>query len=91
MKIAVFSSKNTKFSCFVAVYEVRNVSNVFKNILNMFSNLKLIRSDEGLHWNALVLMVVAIVYGGEKFWPFVSVYPPPSFWTHMVYGVISSR
>ena len=73
MKIAVFSSKNTNFSCFVAVYEVRNVPNIFKNILNMFSNLKLISSDEGLHWNTLVFMVVAIVYGGEKIWPFVSV------------------
>ena len=73
MKIAVFSSKNTIFSCFAAVYEVRNVPNVFKNILNMFSNLKLISSDEGLHWNTLVLMVAVTVYGGEKIWPFVSV------------------
>ena len=47
MKIAVFSSKNAKFSCFAAVYELRNVSNVFKNILIIFSNLKLIGSDEG--------------------------------------------
>ena len=45
----------------------------------VFSNLKLISSDEDLHWNAFVLMVVAIVYGGEKIWPFVSVYPPLPF------------
>ena len=49
MKIAVFSSKNVEFSCFAAVYGFRNVPNVFKNILNMFSNLKLISSGEGLH------------------------------------------
>ena len=66
MKIAVLSSKNTNFSCFVAVYEVRNVPNVFKNILNMFSNLKLICRDEGLHWNTLVLMLVAIFKKTEK-------------------------
>ena len=73
MKIAVFSSKNAGFPCFAAVYELRNVPNVFKNILNVFSNLKLMSSDEGLHWNTLVFMVVVIVSGGEKIWPFVSV------------------
>ena len=73
MKIAVFSSKNANFSCFAAVYELRNVPNVFKNILKVFSNLKLISSHEILHWNTLVLMVVVIVSGGEKIWPFVSV------------------
>ena len=72
MKIAVFSSKNEDFSCFAAVYELRNVPKVFKNILNMFSNLKLICRDEGLHWNTLVLMLVAIFKKREKFWPFVS-------------------
>ena len=39
--------KNAKFSCFAAAYELRNVPNVFENILSMFSNLKLIGSDEG--------------------------------------------
>ena len=77
MKIAVFSSKNEDFSCFAAVYELRNVPKVFKNILNMFSNLKLICRDEGLHWNTLVLMLVAIFKKPEKIEPFVSGYPPP--------------
>ena len=72
MKIPVFSSKNEDFSCFAAVYELRNVPKVFKNILNMFSNLKLICRDEGLHWNTLVLMLVAIFKKGEKIQPFVS-------------------
>ena len=67
MKIIVFSSKNEDFSCFAAVYELRNVPKVFKNILNMFSNLKLICRDEGLHWNTLVLMLVAILKNRKKF------------------------
>ena len=41
--------KNQDFSCFTAVYELRNVLNVFRNTLNMFSDLKLIRNGEGLH------------------------------------------
>ena len=49
MKIAVFSSKNEDFSYFAAVYRLKNVPNVFRNTLNMFSNLKLISSDKGLH------------------------------------------
>ena len=61
MKIAVFSSKNEDFCDFEAVYSPKNVSNVFKNILNVFSNLKLTCSERGLHWNDLVLMIVVIV------------------------------
>ena len=49
MKIAIFSSKNADFSCFAAAYGLKDVSNVFRNTLNMFSNLKLISSDKGLH------------------------------------------
>ena len=73
MKIAVFSSKKDDFCAFEAVYGPRNVPNVFKNILNVFSNLKLIYSEQGLHWNALVLMLVVIVKSVPFFEPFVSV------------------
>ena len=73
MKIAVFSSKNEDFCAFEAVYGPKNVSNVFKNILNVFSNLKLTCSEQGLHWNALVLIIVVIVKKGTFFEPFVSV------------------
>ena len=48
MKIAIFSSKNADFSCFAAVYGLKNALNVSQNTLNMFSNLKLISNDKGL-------------------------------------------
>ena len=83
MKIAVFSSKNEDFCAFEGVYGPKNVSNVFKNILNVFSNLKLTCSEQGLHWNALVLMIVVIVKKVTFFEPFVSGYPPPSLASHI--------
>ena len=66
MKIAIFSSKNEDFSYFAAVYRLKNVPNVFRNTLNMFSNLKLTSSDKGLHLNTLVLMLVVILKKREK-------------------------
>ena len=66
MKIAMFSSKNEVFSCFAAAYGLKNVLNVSRNTLNMFSNLKLTSSDKGLHLNTLVLMLVVILKKREK-------------------------
>ena len=60
MKIAIFSSKNADFSCFAAVYGLKNVPNVSRKTLNMFNNLKLTSSDKGSHRNTLVLMLVVI-------------------------------
>ena len=71
--LAVFSSKNGDCCNFKAVYGPRNVPDVIKNILNVCSNLKLICTDQGLHWNALVLMLVVIVKNVPFFEPFVPV------------------
>ena len=49
MKIAIFSSKNADFSCFAAVYGLKDVPNVSRKTLNMFYNLKLTSSDKGSH------------------------------------------
>ena len=57
LKLLLTDSVYTKF---VAVYELKNVQNVSRNTFNMFSNLKLISRDKGLHWNTLLLMLEVI-------------------------------
>ena len=76
MKIAVFSSKNEDFFAFEAVYGPKDASNVFKNIIDVFSNLKLTCSEQGMYWNALVLMIVVIVKKSTLRWilPFFGEY-----------------